>query len=172
MYAAGTRGYYTVWQNLNAPGYLFKQTDHILMVTTTDNESKRIESMTTQQVQAEIMQVLRNMFGKDVQEPIDIVFPKWLENPLFRGSYSNWPIGASQKHHMNMRASLGRLWFAGEAMSADYYGYLHGAWLEGKAIGKSIYRCLADKCPPIEYYKYVTGCDEKPRFIKQRFNRQ
>lgn len=137
------------------------------MVTVTDVESRRIESMTNNQVKKEIMQVFKDMFG-NVQEPIEILFPRWYKHPLFRGSYSNWPIGASNKHHMNMRAPLNnKLWFAGEAMSADYYGFLHGAWLEGKSVAKSILQCITSQCPSTLNYEYVTGCDEKPKFLYQ-----
>ncbi|CAO3624193.1 unnamed protein product [Mucor hiemalis] len=170
LYANNVTQHYTVWQNLNAPGYLFngQKRDNILMVTTTDKESHRIERMTNSQVKGEIMQVLKRMFGKDVEEPVEILFPRWHENPLFRGSYSNWPIGALLKHHLNMRAPLdNRLWFAGEAMSADYYGFLHGAWFEGKSVAKSVLKCLHTHCPQVEHYEYVTGCDEKPRFMQQ-----
>ncbi|KAG2229309.1 hypothetical protein BDF21DRAFT_466980 [Thamnidium elegans] len=164
--------YYTVWQNLNAPGYLFQQqTDNILMVTTTDMESRRIERMTDTQVKQEIMQVIQRMFGV-YQEPTDILIPRWHQHPLFRGSYSNWPIGALKKHHLNMRAPLkNTLWFAGEAMSADFYGFLHGAWFEGEYVANIIVRCLSNSsCPRTEMYKYVTGCDERktPKFLHQQ----
>ncbi|KAI8971522.1 hypothetical protein BDF20DRAFT_915323 [Mycotypha africana] len=178
-------GYYTVWQNLNAPGYLFQPTatgDNILMVTTTDKESHRIERMTDAQVQKEIMQVLQQMFSTNadhhngsptsiiVEPPTHILIPRWHQHPLFRGSYSNWPIGASRRHHKNMRAPLhNTLWFAGEAMSAEYYGYLHGAWLEGDSVAKSLIQCINSTCPYYETYPYITGCDEykEPRFIHQ-----
>lgn len=165
-------GHYTVWQNLNAPGYLFRASDNILMVTTTDKESQRIERMANTQVQKEIMSVLRRMFpSKVIEKPIDILIPRWSQNPLFGGSYSNWPIGASKRHHINMKAPLNnRLWFAGEAMSADYYGYLHGAWIEGQSVAKSISECLIKhRCPVYEQHEYVTGCDteSKPRFFRQ-----
>lgn len=161
-------GYYTVWQNLNAPGYLF-QKDHILMVTTTDKESHRIESMSDTQVKQEIMQVLQRMFP-GIEPPTGILIPRWHQHPLFRGSYSNWPIGALKKHHANMRAPLhNRLWFAGEAMSAEYYGFLHGAWFEGNSVAESISQCISDnKCPIYERHEYVSGCDQdRPRFFKQ-----
>lgn len=168
-------GYYTVWQNLNAPGYLFQNTntDNILMVTTTDKESHRVESMSDTQVKHEIMQVLQRMFpDQDLEPPTHILIPRWHQHPLFRGSYSNWPLGALRKHHDNMRAPLhNRLWFAGEAMSAEYYGFLHGAWFEGQSVANSVMRCILDMCPFYERYKYVTGCDqERPRFfVKQQF---
>ncbi|KAK4512289.1 NifU-like protein 5, mitochondrial [Mucor velutinosus] len=169
-------GYYTVWQNLNAPGYLFKPAatgDNILMVTTTDTESQRIERMTNTQVQHEIMLVLQKMFPSvQVEPPIDILIPRWHQHPLFRGSYSNWPIGALKKHHLNMRAPLeNRLWFAGEATSSATYGFVHSAWLEGESVAKSILQCITTHCPVYEKHEYITGCDvnvrEKPRFFGQ-----
>ena len=42
------------------------------------------------------------------------------------GSYSNWPVGMTLEKHQNLRANVGRLYFAGEAMSAQYYGFLQG----------------------------------------------
>ncbi|CAO3694392.1 unnamed protein product [Rhizopus stolonifer] len=162
-------GYYTVWQNLNAPGYFFQSTSQpILMVTTTHTESRRIERMSNIEIKQEIQKVLDLMFPFQSEPIQDIILPRWHQHPLFKGSYSNWPIGASQKHHTNMRAPLkNRLWFAGEAMSADYYGFLHGAWLEGQSVAKDIVQCLHDACPDHPIYEYVTGCDNNP----MKFNR-
>jgi len=33
------------------------------------------------------------MYGDKAVEPEDILIPDWNHNPLFFGSYSNWPIG-------------------------------------------------------------------------------
>lgn len=37
--------------------------------------------------------------------------------------------------HQNLRANIDRLWFAGEANSAEFFGYLQGAWKEGCEVG-------------------------------------
>lgn len=137
------------------------------MVTTTFKESERIEKMTDQEIQEEVTQVIRQMFAPlDIPKPKAILFPRWHSHPLFRGSYSNWPIGMLSQHHDNMRAALPadgqppRLWFAGEATSTDYYGYLHGAWLEGQAAANNILKCQrSDACPSQPFYEFVTGCD-------------
>ncbi|RUS13595.1 amine oxidase [Endogone sp. FLAS-F59071] len=144
LYADPTRrGYYPIWQNLNAPGFFPKHTKtNILMVTITDAESKRVELQSDQATQAEIMVVLRSMFGAHIPEPNNIIVPRWRQNPLFRGSYSNWPVGELTEHHDNLRAPVGRLWFAGEACSSDYFGFAHGAWLEGIAAADEIARCF------------------------------
>jgi polyamine oxidase len=138
------------------------------MVTTTYKESEKVEIKTDQQVKEEIHRVLQQMFPHiQVPYPTDILIPRWRQNPLFHGSYSNWPIGMSLQHHENMRAPLPlhptqhpRLWFAGEAMSQKYYGYLHGAWLNGQEVGRIVGNCLTQsKCHhPYLYHPIVTGC--------------
>jgi polyamine oxidase len=59
-----------------------------------------------------------------IPEPTAFLFPRWHTDPLYRGSYSNWPPSFVTQHHTNLRASLGRLWFAGEALSEKYFGTL------------------------------------------------
>ena len=62
--------------------------------------------------------------------------------PWAYGSYSNWPPGLTLEGHQNLRRNTGRLWYAGEATSSEYFGYLHGAYFEGKAAGEKIAACL------------------------------
>lgn len=47
--------------------------------------------------------------------------------------------------HQNMRANVDRLWFAGEANSAQFFGYLQGAYFEGQEIGDRIARIIGGK---------------------------
>ncbi|RUP51368.1 hypothetical protein BC936DRAFT_148502 [Jimgerdemannia flammicorona] len=173
LYADPTRrGYYPVWQNLNAPGYFPKNTrTNILLVTVTDAESKRIELQSDEATQAEIMVVLRSMFGHDIPNPTSILVPRWIKNPLFRGSYSNWPAGETFEEHSNLRAPLGRLWFSGEANSADYFGFAHGAWIEGAKAGENVAQCLksGDSCHSLNtpYYPELFKCKERPVFKRE-----
>ncbi|KAK8088756.1 hypothetical protein PG997_003717 [Apiospora hydei] len=58
------------------------------------------------------------------------------------GSYSNWPVGMTLEKHQNLRANVNRLYFAGEATSAQYYGFLQGAWFEGRAVGENVVQMM------------------------------
>ncbi|KAI8088663.1 uncharacterized protein BX664DRAFT_331050, partial [Halteromyces radiatus] len=153
-------GDYTVWQNLVSDS----KHDNILMVTTTFKESELIEGKTDKQVSQDIQKILQRMFPEvHVPFPTDILIPRWHQHPLFRGSYSNWPIGMSVQHHDNMRAPLPlttpHLWFAGEAMSRKYYGYLHGAWMDGQQAATAIGQCILLKnCSHYHHHPLVTGC--------------
>jgi polyamine oxidase len=86
--------------------------------------SIRVERQSDSVIQAEALEVLQNMYPSvDIPEPIDFYFPRWHTDPLFRGSYSNWPASFVSEHHDNLRANVGsRLWFAGEATSRRYFG--------------------------------------------------
>ena len=54
------------------------------------------------------------------------------------GSFSNWAPSTSLATHQNPRNNPGKLFFAGEATSQGFFGYLHGAWFEGNAVGNLI----------------------------------
>ena len=86
--------------------------------------SERIETMTDAEVQAELMDVLHAMYPNmtEIPEPTSILFHRWYNDPLARGSYSNWPAGFFQEHHDNLRATVDeRLWFTGEHCSQKYF---------------------------------------------------
>jgi len=141
LYADSERGRYPVWQSLDhenffpGSGIMFvtvtvclvlsnPRYSHILILTRDQgDQSVRIEGLSDSQVKSEVMGVVRSMFPNvTVPEPLEFFFPRWHSNPLFRGSYSNWPPSFSSQHLDNLRANVGRLYFAGEATSRKYFG--------------------------------------------------
>ncbi|KAI1489098.1 putative flavin-containing polyamine oxidase [Biscogniauxia mediterranea] len=131
------RGYYPVWQSLSGPGFL--EGSNIIFVTAVGTESYRIEQQSDEVTKEEALAVLRAMFpDKDIPEPTHFAYPRWSTEEWAYGSYSNWPIGMTLEKHQNLRANIDRLWFAGEATSAQYYGFLQGAWFEGRDVGARI----------------------------------
>lgn len=126
----------------------------------------RAERMPDEAVQAELMAVLRTMFPNiTVPEPTAFLMPRWSTTPWAYGSYSNWPAGTSLEMHQNLRANLGRLWFAGEATHPEYYGFLQAAWFEGRSVAGQIAQCLKNgapgiggaKCPGEVHYETLHG---------------
>ena len=146
LYASPTtRGYYPVWQSLSTPGFL--PGSNIFFVTVVEWESYRIEAQSDEKTKAEVMAVLREMFPDiDVPEPIAFMYPRWSLTPWTYGSYSNWPVGTTLEMHQNLRANVERLFFAGEATSAEYFGFLHGAWFEGREAGERVAGMLGKQC--------------------------
>ncbi|PIA40516.1 hypothetical protein AQUCO_02500315v1 [Aquilegia coerulea] len=138
LYAHERRGYYTYWQQFEHeyPG------SNVLMVTVTDDESRRVEQQPDSETKAEIMQVLKNMFGKNIPEATDILVPKWWSNKFYRGTYSNWPVGVDRFEHDQLRAPVGKIYFTGEHTSAPYTGFLHGAYLSGIDSANQMIGCV------------------------------
>ncbi|CAK9780397.1 amine oxidase [Cutaneotrichosporon oleaginosum] len=165
------RGRYMVWQNINAPGYFPPGANNVLMVTATGAFGRRNEQMSDEEIVEEALVVLREMYG-DVPAPLDALVPRWTLDPLFRGSYSNWPLGALDQHHSNLGQPLGGaqswLHFSGEATSADSFGYVQGAWDQGIRTAEAIVACFAGDCPDATVYEAVTTCEQDETTMSRR----
>ncbi|KDR74114.1 hypothetical protein GALMADRAFT_124393 [Galerina marginata CBS 339.88] len=157
VYADSERGRYPVWQSLDHVNFL--PGSGIIFVTVTGDYSVRIEALPDSQVKDEVMGVVRSMFPNvTVPEPLDFFFPRWHSNPLFRGSYSNWPPSFASQHLDNLRANVGRLFFAGEATSRKYFGFLHGAYFEGLDIATTVVNCIkGSSCADLEHFAQITN---------------
>ena len=144
-YTSHRRAYFTLWQNLGAPGILDDGDQHILIATLTGEEAHRVERQTDEETKAEAMAVLRIMFeSDDIPECTDIFVPRWLDNPLFRGSYSNWPIGVTLEDHIQMSTPNARLFISGEATHPSLPGFIHGALEEGRQTARVVKACMDD----------------------------
>ena len=158
MYADNRRGYFPRWCNMNHPKRLGKKHPlKVWMVTVTGNEAKRLERMSNDQIQTEVVAVYRKFLkNESLPLPKQIVVPRWYTDPLFRGSYSMWPLGTTWKDHQKLckpvfesGVQTDLVWFAGEYCHDIYDGYLHGAVLSGNETATMLRNCLANrsKCP-------------------------
>ncbi|PON74255.1 Flavin amine oxidase [Parasponia andersonii] len=134
IYAHERRGYYTFWQHMeNAyPG------SNILVVTLTNEESKRVEAQSDEDTLKEAMEVLRDMFGPNIPGATNILVPRWYNNRFQRGSYSNYPLITNDQDFHDIKAPVGRIFFTGEHTSERFSGYVHGGYLAGIDTGKAI----------------------------------
>ena len=84
------------------------------------------------------MDKLQRAFRKlTVPEPKAIFWPKWDQDPLFRGAYSIVEPNDFVDANSDLRAPIvqvghGAIHFAGEAMHPLYKGYLQAAYLSGQ----------------------------------------
>jgi len=104
-----------------------------------------------------------------IPDPIAFMYPRWSNTPWAYGSYSNWPPGFSLEGHQNLRANVQRLFFAGEATSAEFYGYLHGAYFEGKAVGELVAACAGGtqlpECQDMVHYETLLGSTPADEYV-------
>ena len=72
--------------------------------------------------------------GNAVPPPAGMVRTSWSTDPWTLGSYSYLPVGATPQHRADLATPIDdRLFFAGEAVSADHPSTVHGARASGLA---------------------------------------
>ncbi|XP_074316274.1 polyamine oxidase 1-like [Silene latifolia] len=138
FYVHERRGYYAIWQQLENeyPG------SNIMFVTVADQESIRIEQQPDEETKAEIMEVLRKIFGKHIPDATDIMIPRWNSDRLYKGTFSNWPAGYTDEKHDHLRAPIGSLYFTGEHTHRELFGYADGAYFAGADTAKDVINCI------------------------------
>ncbi|KJY02322.1 hypothetical protein TI39_contig66g00009 [Zymoseptoria brevis] len=62
------------------------------------------------------------------------------------GEFSYWPPGVTIREHQNLRANVGRMFFAGEHTEPKFFGYAHGSWYSGREMGERVAGLLGGKC--------------------------
>ncbi|KAG7602145.1 unnamed protein product [Arabidopsis thaliana] len=161
IYAHEQRGYFTFWQHMeNAyPG------SNILVVTLTNEQSKRVEAQSDQETMKEAMSVLRDMFGATIPYATDILVPRWWNNRFQRGSYSNYPMISDNQLLQNIKAPVGRIFFTGEHTSEKFSGYVHGGYLAGIDTSKSLLEEMKQSLllqPLLAFTESLTLTHQKP----------
>ena len=114
------------------------------MATVTGPEAQRINRLS--EIENEIMVVLRTIYGSNIPNPDIIHVPRWGNDPLQFGSYSNRPYGYNDQTLHDFRAPIGRLYMGGEAYALKDEGYVHSAYLSGIETAKAVIQCLKWKC--------------------------
>ncbi len=91
-----------------------------------------LDAMTDGEIEERAREVLREILGREIPEPLSVVVTRWRDDPHARGSYSYIPVGASPDDMRELGEPVGsRLFFAGEATVPEYYGTVHAALLSG-----------------------------------------
>lgn len=122
----------TVWQNLDLPN--FWPGSKLIYVTCTTPQSDMGETLSSGQWKNMLMPQLRNVFGSGIPEPTLVKVARWLDDPNFRGTYSNVAVEFTLDKFNAFYQPLGPNGthiFAGEAYCYLMFGYMHSAILSG-----------------------------------------
>ncbi|XP_072030279.1 uncharacterized protein [Amphiura filiformis] len=169
LHATDRLGYYPAFLNLEAEGYHPAGTN-ILLGFLTGDEAYRAELLSDEEVQAEVIGVLRNMYGENnVPDPIEFYMTRLATDEDIYGSWSAYPIGISpEDSQMRLKAPIGRLYFAPEDAADDHIGNPFGSVLDGFFAAGGVAGCIQNgECD--DYTPDLSIC--KPRPKKQRKNR-
>ncbi|PLK70891.1 amine oxidase [Rhizobium sp. TH135] len=137
-YAGNDRGRFADMLNL-----MSIQDAPVLTLIASGDYAAHVDAMDEAALVADITAVLRDMFGDDVPEPKAIARHAWSTDPHALGAYSFPAVGAEPADHDTLSKPAGpRLLLAGEHVSADYFGTVHGAMLSGERAAREV---LADR---------------------------
>ncbi|XP_064387278.1 uncharacterized protein LOC135335651 [Halichondria panicea] len=136
LHVSSNKGYYAHFQSLaqNLPG-----NPPILIATLIGEYAIKAYTLSNSQIKSQVTEVLRNIFGPSVPEPIAITVPDWGVNSLYNGMYSYRSYGFTQSDLDALRINAGSLYFAGEALVNDgEYGFVHSALKSGIETAEEI----------------------------------
>ena len=70
--------------------------------------------------------------------------------------------------HQNLRSNVGPIWFAGEATSTQYFGFLQGAYYEGLHIGERVAKIVkGDNCTDMVHYEDLKGTTNRDQYNEE-----
>lgn len=120
------RGYFINFQSLSIPGK-----PSILFTTVTGDQAQLVYNQTVEKTTNDIMTILRGIYGESVPDPLQVTIPPFGTDPLYNGMYSFQAIGWTEQDYKALGDPVGRLYFSGEATSANYSAFVHGAYFSG-----------------------------------------
>ncbi|HOV02795.1 MAG TPA: FAD-dependent oxidoreductase [Kaistiaceae bacterium] len=99
-----------------------------------------IERLDDRDTIAAAHEALRAMFGTAFPAPLAGQVTRWRQDRFALGSYSFNAVGTSPDTRRALAGADwdGKLWFAGEACSAGYFGTAHGALLSGEDVARRL----------------------------------
>jgi polyamine oxidase len=113
--------------------------------------ARKIATMSTPEVEARVLEILRELFGASVPEPTFSMRTDWTNDPYTRGAYSF--VHREARHPDDFDALgepvAGRVLFAGEATSAERFGYADGAMQTGIREAKRLLGAESVRLAPL-----------------------
>ena len=135
-YIAEEHGEWTEWVS-----FVRTTGQPVLLGFNAGTRGREIEALTDEQIVESAMETLRILYGDDIPEPTDFQITRWASDPFARGSYSFCSLGSTPQMRRELARPLdGKLFFAGEATSVDYYGTADGAYQSGLRAAEEINR--------------------------------
>lgn len=100
---------------------------------------KEIESWSDEEIIADAMKTLRQIYGNSIPQPIDYQLTRWSQDPFTFGSYSYYATNSTPNHRQELAKPINKkVFFAGEATSIDYPATVHGAYFSGLRVSQEI----------------------------------
>jgi monoamine oxidase len=111
----------------------------ILIGITAADFARAVEDWSDERVVASAMHALRAIFGSDIPDPEAWLVTRWGSDPYARGAWPYVAFGSTPDDYDALAEPVAdRLFFAGDATSADYPATAHGAYLSGLRAAEEV----------------------------------
>lgn len=146
VHATDVRGEYNAFVN----AYHFTD-EPILVCQIPSSFNGGLEAMPDEQVFAEAVDVLRNMYGSRVPEPSVAVRSRWAADPFALGaqSYNKFGVESGAQRKILAEPVDDRIFFAGEATDRKRYGTVSGAYDSGVRAANALMKVRPTGTAPL-----------------------
>lgn len=135
---------------------LHKATGHpVLVYMAAGRFAYDLEKLPDESAANFVMSQLKKMFP-DATDPVQYLVSRWGTDPNSLGCYSYDLVGNPEDIYDKLRAPLGNLFFAGEAVSVEHQGSVHGAYSAGVMAAENCQRHLLKKLGDMEKLEMVS----------------
>lgn len=139
---------------------LHKATGHpVLVYMAAGRFAYDLEKLSDEAASSFVMLQLRKMFP-NATEPVQYLVSHWGTDPNSLGCYSYDLVSKPTDVYERLRAPLGNLFFAGEAVSMENQGSVHGAYSSGVTTAENCRRHLTEKRGSLEEMQYASLREE------------
>lgn len=140
---------------------LHKATGHpVLVFMAAGALAFELEKLSDEAAADLVMLQLKRMFP-DATEPVQYLVSRWGTDPNTLGCYSYDAVGNSEDIYDRLRATVGNLFFGGEAVSVDHQGSVHGAYSAGIMAAENCQRHLMERLGGLERIPLVAFSEEE-----------
>ncbi|KAF5457575.1 hypothetical protein F2P56_021667 [Juglans regia] len=135
---------------------LHKATGHpVLVYMAAGRFAYDLEKLSDESTANFAMSQLKKMFP-DATEPVQYLVSRWGTDLNSLGCYSYDLVGKSEDVYERLRAPMGNLFFAGEAVSVENQGSVHGAYSAGVMAAENCQMHLLNKLGDMEKLQLVS----------------
>jgi polyamine oxidase len=97
------------------------------------------EALSDRDTVADALAALSAAFETELPDPAGALITRWAGDPFARGSYSYPAVGSTPEDRTILAEPIDdRVYFAGEATNAEYFGTVHGAFLSGTGAAERL----------------------------------
>jgi len=107
-------------------------TSNVIVAVFAGQQARTIEKMEDSNLLKLVMDDLREMFGNDIPQPLEMQKTTWHTNKYSLGSYPHLKPGSDLSACDSIASPLhNKVFFAGDACSSKYMSTAHGAYISG-----------------------------------------